>query len=178
MAADEIDLCALDDYVRFLDLDMPRADRLDLPAFQRHAGLEAFFDEIVVEGLLVLDDAHDGVNFCCGSCILPTLPRLPGSISMALVEKSVLIEYSAAQMYALVENIAAYPEFLPWCGGAEILEKEGDITRAAITIDFRGIKQRFSTENHAHPPQLIEMNLIDRAFRPPDGNVRLKGLGG
>ncbi len=50
---------------------------------------------------------------------------------MALVEKSVLIEYSAAQMYALVENVAAYPEFLPWCGGTEILKKEGDITRAS-----------------------------------------------
>ena len=96
---------------------------------------------------------------------------------MALVEKSVLIEYSAAQMYALVENVAAYPEFLPWCGGTEILKKEGDITRAAITIDFRGIKQRFSTENRADPPQLIEMSLLDGPFRQLDGNWRFKALG-
>ena len=33
---------------------------------------------------------------------------------MALVEKSVLVEYSAAQMHALVEDVARYPEFLPW----------------------------------------------------------------
>ena len=96
---------------------------------------------------------------------------------MALVEKSVLIEYSAAQMYALVEDVATYPQFLPWCGGTEILKKEGDMTRAAITIDFRGIKQRFSTENRADPPQLIEMNLVDGPFRQLDGSWRFKPLG-
>ena len=96
---------------------------------------------------------------------------------MALVEKSVLIEYSAAQMYALVEDVAAYPAFLPWCGGTEILTKEGGITRAAIIIDFRGIKQRFSTENRADPPQLIEMTLVDGPFRQLDGSWRFKPLG-
>ena len=96
---------------------------------------------------------------------------------MALVEKSVLIEYSAAQMYALVENVAAYPEFLPWCGGTEILRKEGDVTRAAIIIDFRGIKQRFSTENRATPPRLIEMTLVEGPFRKLDGTWSFKALG-
>ncbi len=96
---------------------------------------------------------------------------------MALVEKSVLIEYSAAQMYALVENVADYPKFLPWCGGTEILKQEGDVTRAAIIIDFRGIKQRFSTENRAIAPQLIEMTLVDGPFRQLDGSWRFKALG-
>jgi ribosome-associated toxin RatA of RatAB toxin-antitoxin module len=96
---------------------------------------------------------------------------------MALVEKSVLIEYSAAQMYALVDNVAAYPEFLPWCGGTEILEKQPDFTRAAIVIDFRGIKQRFSTQNRADPPNLIEMTLVDGPFRQLDGSWRFKALG-
>ena len=96
---------------------------------------------------------------------------------MALVEKSVLIEYSAAQMYALVENVAAYPEFLPWCGGTEILEKQPGLTRAAIVIDFRGIKQRFSTQNRADPPNLIEMTLVDGPFRQLDGSWRFKALG-
>ena len=99
------------------------------------------------------------------------------TIPMALVEKSVLIEYSATQMYALVLDVAAYPEFLPWCGNTEILKQEGDITRAAITIDFRGIKQRFSTENRAVAPQLIEMTLVDGPFRKLDGSWRFKVLG-
>jgi len=96
---------------------------------------------------------------------------------MALVEKSVLVEYSATQMYALVKNVAAYPEFLPWCGGTEILQKDGEVTRAAIIIDFRGIKQRFSTENRADPPKLIEMSLVEGPFRHLDGAWSFKALG-
>ncbi len=96
---------------------------------------------------------------------------------MALVEKSVLIEYPAAMMYALVEDVAAYPAFLPWCGGTEILKQEGDTTRAAIVIDFRGIKQRFSTENRADPPKLITMTLVDGPFRHLDGSWHFKALG-
>ncbi len=96
---------------------------------------------------------------------------------MALVEKSVLVEYSAEQMYALVDDVPAYPQFLPWCGGTQILKKEGATTRAAVTIDFRGIKQRFSTENRADPPNLIEMTLVDGPFRQLDGSWRFKPLG-
>lgn len=96
---------------------------------------------------------------------------------MALVEKSVLVEYSAAQMYALVDDVPRYPEFLPWCGGAEILSREDGLVHAAVTIDYRGLKQRFSTENRLQPPVLIEMKLVDGPFRHLDGSWRFKPLG-
>jgi ribosome-associated toxin RatA of RatAB toxin-antitoxin module len=96
---------------------------------------------------------------------------------MALVEKSVLVEYPAARMYALVEDVASYPRFLPWCGGAGVLSRDGDIVRAEILIDFRGIRQRFSTENRAQPPHSIEMKLADGPFRHLDGSWRFKPLG-
>lgn len=96
---------------------------------------------------------------------------------MALTEKSVLVEYSAARMYALVDDVGRYPEFLPWCGEAEILSREDNVVHAAITIDFRGIRQRFSTENRLQEPELIEMKLIDGPFRQLDGSWRFKALG-
>lgn len=96
---------------------------------------------------------------------------------MVLVEKSVLVEYSAEEMYKLVEDVNAYPQFLPWCGGAEILKRDGNTTQAAVTIDFRGIKQRFSTENHGQPSQVIEMKLVDGPFRQLDGTWRFRPLG-
>lgn len=96
---------------------------------------------------------------------------------MALTEKSVLVEYSAAQMYALVADVPSYPEFLPWCGGAQILSRDGDIVHAAISIDFRGIRQKFSTENRQREPELIEMKLLHGPFRELDGSWRFKALG-
>jgi ribosome-associated toxin RatA of RatAB toxin-antitoxin module len=96
---------------------------------------------------------------------------------MALVEKSVLVEYSASQMYALVDDVTQYPAFLPWCGGAEVLQREDDRVRAAVTIDFRGIRQRFSTENRLQPAELIEMKLVEGPFRHLDGSWHFKALG-
>jgi ribosome-associated toxin RatA of RatAB toxin-antitoxin module len=96
---------------------------------------------------------------------------------MAVVEKSVLVEYPAERMYRLVEDVERYPEFLPWCGGARVISRDGDTLRAEVLIDFRGIRQRFSTENRAQPPQSIEMKLVEGPFRHLDGLWRFKPLG-
>jgi ribosome-associated toxin RatA of RatAB toxin-antitoxin module len=109
------------------------------------------------------------------ACSYPRDP--PNDKLMALVEKAVLVEYSAPQMYALVDDVERYPEFLPWCGGAEILKRGDNRVEAAITIDFRGIRQRFTTANRLQPPELIEMALVDGPFRQLDGNWRFKSLG-
>ena len=96
---------------------------------------------------------------------------------MALVEKSVLVEFPADQMYALVENVENYPEFLPWCGGVNVLNRDGDTLRVEVFIDFRGLRHRFTTENRASPFRLIEMKLVDGPFRHLDGSWRFKPLG-
>jgi ribosome-associated toxin RatA of RatAB toxin-antitoxin module len=88
---------------------------------------------------------------------------------VALVEKSVLVGYPAERMYGLVDDVERYPEFLPWCGGARVELRDGTLTRAAILIDYRGIKQSFKTENRAQPPERIEIRLVSGPFRQLDG---------
>jgi len=46
---------------------------------------------------------------------------------MRKVNRSALIPYSAEQMYALVEDFLAYPDFLPWCTGAVLHLKDGSV---------------------------------------------------
>lgn len=96
---------------------------------------------------------------------------------MAVVKKSVLIEYPAETMFSLVNDVIRYPEFLPWCGAAEILSSEDNTVRAALLIHYKGIKQRFSTENTLIAPNLIEMTLIEGPFRHLDGRWSFKPLG-
>src|SRR3970282_712070 len=60
MAADQKDLAVVHDHVCFLDLHPPGAYRLHFPALERDPGLEAFLEQIIVESLPVLDDAHCG----------------------------------------------------------------------------------------------------------------------
>lgn len=89
---------------------------------------------------------------------------------MALVEKSVLVPYSAEQMFALVDNVADYPQFLPWCGGASVNSADGNTVHATVHIDYHHIKQCFTTENVRLSPHRIDITLKDGPFRNLDGS--------
>lgn len=95
---------------------------------------------------------------------------------MAAVERSVLVEFSAQQMYALVDNIRSYPQFLPWCSGTEILEEEPGRVVATIKIDYRGLRQQFTTENLSLPAEQIRIKLVSGPFRHLAGEWRFKAL--
>ncbi|HEY7757818.1 MAG TPA: type II toxin-antitoxin system RatA family toxin [Burkholderiales bacterium] len=95
---------------------------------------------------------------------------------MALVQRSVLVGYAAENMYALVDQVEHYPEFLPWCGRTHVDYRDGTLTRASILIDYRGIKQAFQTENRTEPPHLIEIKLVSGPFHTLDGTWRFQPL--
>jgi ribosome-associated toxin RatA of RatAB toxin-antitoxin module len=95
---------------------------------------------------------------------------------MTSVEKSVLVPYSATQMFELVERFEDYPQFLPWCGDAAIIERASDAVVARIEIQYRGVRAQFTTMNRSHPPDVIVMTLRDGPFRRLDGTWRFMPL--
>jgi ribosome-associated toxin RatA of RatAB toxin-antitoxin module len=95
---------------------------------------------------------------------------------MAEIEKSVLIGYSASQMFALVDAVEDYPKFLPWCGGSSVIPQSESITHATILIDYHHIKHSFTTENIRKPPELITMTLVNGPFKNLDGHWRFVPL--
>ncbi len=96
---------------------------------------------------------------------------------MAMVSKTALVPYTAEQMFGLTDAVEHYPEFLPWCGGATIIFRDTAVTRATIIINYRGIRQSFSTENRKTPPELMTLTLIDGPFRKLDGEWMFTPLG-
>jgi ribosome-associated toxin RatA of RatAB toxin-antitoxin module len=88
---------------------------------------------------------------------------------MAQVEKSVLVPHSAEQMYLLVDAPERYPEFLPWCGGVDLLERDEKTTVATLHIDYHGLKQKFTTQNTKTYPTLMDIKLVDGPFRHLEG---------
>jgi len=96
---------------------------------------------------------------------------------MALVNKSLLVEHSARQMFDLVDRVEDYPAFLPWCGGARVSFRSEERLIASIDINYMHVKQSFSTENSNERPGLIRMRLLDGPFRQLDGEWRFKSLG-
>ena len=97
---------------------------------------------------------------------------------MAQVIKSVLVAHSALRMFELVDAVEKYPEFLPWCGGSECNFRDDKITRATLHINYRGIRQSFSTENVKTPPVLMQIRLIEGPFRTLEGSWRFTDLSG
>ncbi len=95
---------------------------------------------------------------------------------MPHVEKSALVPYSDADMFALVDEVEHYAEFLPWCGGTDLIERSDSITVATIHIDYRGIRQSFTTENAKHPSVEMRMKLRDGPFSRLDGVWRFQAL--
>ena len=95
---------------------------------------------------------------------------------MPSVIKSVLLAHSRERMYALVADIERYPAFLPWCGGASISEQSDGTVLATVQIDFRGLRQSFTTRNRNREPESIDMELAKGPFRRLQGQWRFTAL--
>lgn len=88
---------------------------------------------------------------------------------MAQVQKTVLINHSACQMYTLVDDVKKYPEFLPWCGGVDLIKQDEQSTIATLHIAYHGLRQKFTTENHKTYPNLMDIRLKDGPFKQLEG---------
>ena len=96
---------------------------------------------------------------------------------MQVVERSALVTFTAAQMYELVNDVARYPEFLPWCTGARV-EEISDVERLASVQVSRGVlKTEFATRNTLEKDARIVMQLAKGPFRRLTGEWRFEPIG-
>jgi ribosome-associated toxin RatA of RatAB toxin-antitoxin module len=84
---------------------------------------------------------------------------------MKKIARTAIVEHSAEQMHALVEDIEAYPRFLPWCRAARVLERGAGGTLASLTVGLRGLRQAFTTRNLSQAGRSIDMQLVEGPFR-------------
>ena len=88
---------------------------------------------------------------------------------MHRVERSVLVPYSAEEMFGLVAGVKDYPKFLPWCSGTRLRPQPNGDIEATVRVDYRGVRSEFTTLNHNDAPRLIRMQLVDGPFRRLSG---------
>lgn len=96
---------------------------------------------------------------------------------MREVRRSALVPYSALQMYELVADVERYPEFLPWCTGARVLERQGDEVLAALDLARGRVRASFTTRNTLAPGQSLEMRLVEGPFSALDGRWAFADIG-
>lgn len=93
------------------------------------------------------------------------------------IQRSALLPFPAQALYDLVNDVASYPQFLPWCSASEILEASETYMLASLEVAKGGIGQRFVTRNVLLPGQRIEMNLQEGPFTSLNGVWEFKALG-
>jgi len=88
---------------------------------------------------------------------------------MVTIKKHAIVLHPRARLFELVDRVEDYPDFLPWCGHSEVLERTDTITRATILINYKGVKQSFTTENTKAYPEQMHIKLIDGPFKKLEG---------
>ena len=96
---------------------------------------------------------------------------------MTTITRNSLVIYTPQEMYDLVNDIEAYPTFLPWCRDSKIISKTEDVICASLDLAKGGIHQVFSTRNKLDPGKSIDIELIDGPFRHLEGHWQFAMIG-
>ena len=95
---------------------------------------------------------------------------------MPTIRRTALVEHSAARMFALVNDIAAYPRRFDWCEAAQVLEADERRVVARLDLKLGGFRSWFVTENALSPPHHIDMTLRDGPFKSLGGRWEFHAL--
>lgn len=95
---------------------------------------------------------------------------------MPTILRSALVEHSTARMFAIVNNVAAYPRRFDWCEGAQVLESSDLLTVARLDLGLGALRTWFTTRNTLSPPHRIDLKLVDGPFRSLSGRWEFHAL--
>ena len=83
-----------------------------------------------------------------------------------------IVPYSADEMYALIADVARYPEFLPWCAAARVRSTRplpdgaGEVMEADLVISFKVYRERFGSRVTLRPAErTIDVEYLEGPFR-------------
>jgi ribosome-associated toxin RatA of RatAB toxin-antitoxin module len=96
---------------------------------------------------------------------------------MTSINKSSLVLYTPAEMFALVSDIDSYQDFLPWCSDSRVLERGHDEMKATVEIKKGSLHRAFTTHNRHQKDKMIEIRLLDGPFKRLEGYWRFDPLG-
>jgi ribosome-associated toxin RatA of RatAB toxin-antitoxin module len=95
---------------------------------------------------------------------------------MITIDRSALVPYSAAQMYALVDDISQYPQFMHGCIAAEEVSRTPEELIGKLTLGKAGLRYSFTTRNQLVPDERMDMSLLEGPFRSFSAAWHFKAL--
>ncbi|CAG9000680.1 MAG: Ribosome association toxin RatA [Candidatus Celerinatantimonas neptuna] len=95
---------------------------------------------------------------------------------MPQIQRSALVSFSAEQMYQLVNDVDAYPEFLPGCVGSQVVSADDEQMTATVKVAKAGIRNEFTTCNTLFPHHKIKIDLVNGPFKKLTGTWNFQPL--
>lgn len=95
---------------------------------------------------------------------------------MKQVNKSALVAVSRETMFDIVNDVASYPEFVPWCCKAEVLSQTAEQVVATLHIRKGLLRAHFTTRNTLNRPESIHLSLVEGSFRRFAGEWRFEAI--
>ena len=92
---------------------------------------------------------------------------------MREVKRSALVNKSPAELFALINDIESYPQFLPWCTHARVLSRTADEIIATIGVRQGALHGEFTTRNTLELNRRIHLQLVSGPFRTLEGEWQL-----
>jgi ribosome-associated toxin RatA of RatAB toxin-antitoxin module len=92
------------------------------------------------------------------------------------VRRTALVIHPAERMFDLIEAAEHYPVFLPWCAGAQILQRDEQVVAARIEVAYLGARFGFTTRNPKRRPQWMAIGLEEGPFKRFEGSWHLRDL--
>ncbi len=91
--------------------------------------------------------------------------------------RTALVNRPPAVVFDLINDIASYPQFVPGCSAAQVLEANAQHIVARLDVKRGPLHTHFTTRNRLSPPHEIHMDLIDGPFRSLQGHWQLTPVG-
>jgi len=95
---------------------------------------------------------------------------------MSHINRSALVHYSPAEMYQLVNDVAEYPKFLPWCRSSEVKSESPTEMVASVEIAKGVLNKTFTTSNKLRKNVRIDLELVDGPFKKLSGHWQFDAL--
>lgn len=96
---------------------------------------------------------------------------------MPEIHRFALVPHSPQQLFNLVRDVSAYPEFLSWVDNAVVHEETSTVQTASLGLNLAGLRPTFTTSNLLNEPESVMMTLTDGPFDRLDGHWRFEPLG-
>jgi len=95
---------------------------------------------------------------------------------MREVKRSALVNRPPADVFALINDIESYPQFLPWCSHARVQSRSAAEIIATVGVRQGALRGEFTTRNTLEPERRVHMQLLSGPFRTLEGEWLLTPL--